>query len=503
MKNLLLLSFLIISVLFISCGDDEKKSTVTKCTIGGTECSESQLCLFNDKESTYICTESCSETTPCSNGMVCESIENESLTGCFLPAYISGKVFDIQSLENISNARVIASTKTGDFISNLSVTSELGEYIFLTPTKRDHDGKPLKTGQNYYLLNITAQNYINYPSYFRAAIPIYPDDYQLIENSYIYKSTLTEIPLVPLQESEQNGKSISGKLSEKIAGVMIVAQCETSPCPYTYSDLNGEFLIFNVKNGNYKVKAYKKGLSYDSVDIIVNNADVNDVILTKNSNQFGTVSGSVNIVNAPGGSLTSVVLIPKAIFHSTFIKGEIAPGLRAPEPPTEPNITGDYAISGIPEGDYVVLAAFENDGLVRDPDQSIGGTQIVYFSIPQDNSYSISLDNFKVTEALEILSPGANEIEGVIGAPIFSWKDDSSEDEYFLELFNVYGEIVYTKIVPKSGGEDLSLTYDGDPLEVGMFYQWRVTSRKTKDGGINLSTSEDLKGIFYIEASEE
>ncbi len=218
----------------------------------------------------------------------------------------------------------------------------------------------------------------------------------------------------------------------------------------TQNLFNGEFTIFNVKNGNYNLKAFKSG-----------------------------------------DSKTSVVLVPKSVFHSTFIKGEI-----------EPNITGSYTISNIPEGEYVVLAAFENDGLVRDPDQSIGGTQIVYLSIPQNNSYDISINSFKITEALEILSPGANSIEEVVGDLTFSWKDDSSEDEYFLELFNVYGDVVYTKIVPKTGGDNLSVVYDGTPLTDGMFYQWRVTSRKTKDGGINLSTSEDLKGIFFINNSK-
>jgi hypothetical protein len=37
--------------------------------------------------------------------------------------------------------------------------------------------------------------------------------------------------------------------------------------------------------------------------------------------------------------------------------------------------------AGVPDGKYVALAAFENDGLVRDPDTSIGGTQIVHLTV--------------------------------------------------------------------------------------------------------------------------
>ena len=98
----------------------------------------------------------------------------------------------------------------------------------------------------------------------------------------------------------------------------------------------------------------------------------------------GSVSGSVSIVNAPGGSMTSVVLVVASTFNEAMKRGEVPPGLRAPKAGV-PSVSGAFAIDGVPDGNYVVLAAFENDSLVRDPDTSIGGTQIQRVQIGDGN----------------------------------------------------------------------------------------------------------------------
>ena len=78
-----------------------------------------------------------------------------------------------------------------------------------------------------------------------------------------------------------------------------------------------------------------------------------------------------------------------------------------------------------------MLAAFENDFLVRDPDPSIGGTQIFHIKGPDDIGYNIDIaSSFKVTEALVVVSPGAPGPELVTGSPDLIWKDDSSEIKY-------------------------------------------------------------------------
>ncbi len=59
----------------------------------------------------------------------------------------------------------------------------------------------------------------------------------------------------------------------------------------------------------------------------------------------------------------------------------------------------------------VVLAAFENDGLVRDPDTSIGGTTIVHIEVMAGQTQVDLAESFKVTGALDVVSPGADTIE--------------------------------------------------------------------------------------------
>ena len=219
-------------------------------------------------------------------------------------------------------------------------------------------------------------------------------------------------------------------------------------------------------------------------------------IKKKTGTVTGTVSGSVNIVNPGAGDATSIVLVPESLFHETLKKGILVPGLRAPES-GDFNIKGAYTITGVPEGSYVVLAAFENDYLVRDPDPNIAGTQIVHVTMPDAGSYDKSIDAFKVTGSLDIVFPGAGDApDALSNLSEVVFVDDSSEDQYMLVLYNMYGDTIWEKTIPgQSGGANVTVPYDGPALENGVYYQWNVTS--FHNGG-PISTSEDLKGIFYV-----
>jgi hypothetical protein len=148
----------------------------------------------------------------------------------------------------------------------------------------------------------------------------------------------------------------------------------------------------------------------------------------------------------------------------------------------------------VPDGEYVVLAAFDNDALVRDPDENIGGTDLVRVTVSSD----VTLDeSFKVTEALEVFSPGAEDAEVVDGSPTFVFADDSSEDGYNLIVLDAFGDLVWSADVPEqSGGSEVSVPYEGPALEDGMVYQFRATSIR---GTSPISTTEDLKGVFIVE----
>jgi hypothetical protein len=175
------------------------------------------------------------------------------------------------------------------------------------------------------------------------------------------------------------------------------------------------------------------------------------------------------------------------------------PGLRAPEPGTAPTISGAYSIAGVPSGRYAVLAAFENDLLVRDPDPGISGTQIVFVDVA-GSDITVS-SSFKVTGALELFSPGANgPTEVALGTPpTFEWDDDSGEESFVVQVFDAFGTLVWTTTVPKFTGSGNPSVMYGGPLEAGMYYQWRAESRNGADDPI--SVTEDLMGVFFVAAA--
>ena len=167
-------------------------------------------------------------------------------------------------------------------------------------------------------------------------------------------------------------------------------------------------------------------------------------------------------------------------------------------------VTGGFTIEGVPPGRYVALAAFETDGLVRDPDTSIGGTMIVHFEVPAAGGPVDLGDGFKVTAALAVIAPGADGLEVVPATdPTFEWEDDSSEDGYELRVFDAFGVMVHenTAIPSVSGSGNVTYTWTGAALEPGMVYQFRVLSFREPPAGMRtyISATEDLLGAFEVE----
>ncbi|MBC8070825.1 MAG: hypothetical protein IAG13_21035, partial [Deltaproteobacteria bacterium] len=190
---------------------------------------------------------------------------------------------------------------------------------------------------------------------------------------------------------------------------------------------------------------------------------------------------------------------PSSVFDEVLARGPVPAGLRAPAPPESPSISGGFDIDGVPSGDYHVLAAFENDALVRDPDESIGGTSLQTIAVPDSGTAAVP-ESFKITEALELLGPGAEAPETVSSAPLLRWADDSSEDGYEVVVFDALGSKVWEQLdVPRvTGNAEVEVAYGG-PLEPGMYYQFRATSfRGDDDERTAISRTEDLRGVFVV-----
>jgi hypothetical protein len=111
-------------------------------------------------------------------------------------------------------------------------------------------------------------------------------------------------------------------------------------------------------------------------------------------------------------------------------------------------------------------------------------------------------EGFKITEALAVLGPGAENAEKVSQAPTLRWADDSGEEWYEVRVYNALGEEVWTdlKVDGVSGSDEVSVSYGG-PLEAGMYYQFRVTSwaQSGNKEPAPKSATEDLLGVFFYQ----
>lgn len=416
----------------------------------------------------------------CATGLACELVSGGK-PACFEPVSVKGKVFDALSNKPVEGAHVVARDANDAAVSSVAVTAPDGSYSLRVPAQRTADGQVVDAKLT---LRADAAAFATFPQAPRVAIPF--GVAEAAGKPLVIQTAATDIGLIPLPNANNFG-TVSGKvIASKPGGTLVVAGGATG-----VADLSGDYTVFNVPAGMTEVQGYAAGLNLDSKAVsIVAGETVPNIDLIDNQKPTARISGKISIVNASGGAATSIVLAVEQTFIENAARGEVPKGLRVG------NITGDWAIEGVPDGKYVVLAAFENDGLVRDPDTSIGGTQIVHIDVAGIDQ--VLSESFKVTGALAVISPGAEAIEKISGPVTLSWEDDSSEDEYLVKLFDALGNDVWSKQgnFDPGGSAPVTLPYDGPALMPGMIYQFRATSIK---GGIPISSTEDLKGVFQYQ----
>ena len=445
----------------------------------------------------------------CAEGLRCEPVAGSTDSSvCGRPISLEGMVVDASTGAGIEGALVLAVGAAGAPLTGVATTDASGNYSLDVPVPRDTDGTP--SSGSTFTLQATANDYQPYPGGLRPSIPVDTAELDNGESGdgtagaeesdepVVIENPTTTVALVPLLGESAEGVSLSGTvLADEPSGTLVVAQvgAETR---YAVADTGGDYTMFNVPTGTAQLQGYRAGLVLTPTSAEVEDADLTGVDLNSEGMATSVVSGSVNIVNAPGGAGTSVVLVPTTVFNDALERGPVPLGLRAPQGGLLPDVTSGFEIPEVPPGTYKVLAAFENDDLVRDPDETIAGTAIVEITV--DGTSDVSLpESFKVTEALAVTSPGADGVEPVSGTPVFVFADDSSEDRYDVVLFDVFGiEVWRDEQVPGvSGSPTVEVSYAGPPLEEGMYYQFRATSyRDRQQGPAAISRTEDLKGLF-------
>ena len=377
--------------------------------------------------------------------------------------------------------------------STVAISKSDGSYQLTLPRTRRADGTPVGGAVT---LRADRAGYQSFPGGVRQALPLDLSAPSHASGAWSFPSALTDVGLAALPAGSGTG-TIRGTLPLPAAGTGVLVVAETSSAPHGFSalaDRSGAFALLNLPAGDYAVKAYAKSVSYTPATLTLPAGGDTSVQLARAGDAAGTVGGSVQIVNGGLGTATSVILVVESTFDPALVRGDSPPGLRAGD------VTGAFSIAGVPDGRYVALAAFEDDHLVRDPDTSIGGTQIQHVEVT--NGAAVAVPGFKVTGALDVLSPGAAAAEAVASAtPAFSWVDDSSEDRYDVTVLDGFGNVIWQMQLPGVSGGNPSVVYGqagGTPaaapaLLPGMYYQFKAVSSKN---GTPISQTEDLKGVF-------
>jgi hypothetical protein len=414
---------------------------------------------------------------------------------------IRGSVIDALDDHPIADAHVVATDEPGAPVTAVARTDAEGRYVLPVSVPRDGAGA-LAEAPRWTLL-VSARDYLAFPGALRPALPIDAQDAAPGEVPSVIDNAATVVALIPRAADQAGGITITGQVEgERAGGTLVVAEGPL-PAPMAVADVDGGFTLFNVPAGTATVRGYRQGVELEPATVAVGGDDIDDVrlaVITDRADAMAVVEGSVTIVNAGGGRATSVVLVPSSVYQAAFERGPVPFGLRAPAPPAVPSISSSFAITGVPAGVYRVLAAVENDGLVRDPDASISGTQILEIEVAAGQAVALA-SSFKITEALVVVGPGADAPESVDGAPTFAWIDDASEDRYGLVVYDARGTEVWRddELARVTGGGTVQVPYGGPALVSGMFHQFRVTSWSDgPQGSTALTRTEDLRGVFVV-----
>jgi hypothetical protein len=435
---------------------------------------------------------SCSLADPvesCDHGQVCEDVAGAP--ACVAPVVVRGRVTDPAG-QPIAAAIVTALDGNDAPATGTATSGSDGRYELRVPVARGSDRAPLS---RQIKLRASAAAFETFPSGLRLSLPIDVATAVAADGKLVFLNSATEVVLWPVSGGLGSiAGTVQGEPGKR--GVLVVA--EGPAALSAISDTDGAYVIFNVPPGAYTVRGYAAGVQLGAATAMVPAGGRAAADLTPQNTPLGSIAGSAEMVNAPGGSMTSVVLVVASIFNEALARGEVPPGLRAPRSGA-PSVSGPFTIADVPDGRYVVLAAFENDGLVRDPDTSIGGTQIQRAEVGPANRQVVLSAGFKITEALAVMRPGAGDVpEAVAGTPTFVWKDDSSEDRYALQVIDSHGTVIWKNDnVPRVNGGDVTVPYGGPPLTRGLFYQFRATS--FRKGNVPISQTEDLRGVFIAQ----
>jgi hypothetical protein len=494
-----------VSFALSACGDDsDEDKTAEACDPKDTKsCGQGKLCQATEDDAKHFeCLPGCipEDLTSCADDLVCEQLGTGDHHECLRPVIVRGKVFGALDGRGVADASIVGLDPNGAARTRVTRSDTDGQYELPVSIQRNEDGSPVEEAMT---LRVAAADHQQFPMAPREALPIQLGSAEATtvdkQVTYAVQNAATDVALIPLPAAERGGATISGVVDASPAGgVLVLAVVDGKTQSSAISDRDGTFVLFNVKPGTVALEGYRSGVAVAPLSVTMTEAGLTEVKLVAATSKLSTVSGSINIVNATGGLTTSVILAVASTFDPKAARGEAPAGLRVG------NVSSSFEIPNVPPGRYAVLAAFENDTLVRDPDLSIAGTDIVFVDVGTTGAPVSLSQSFKVTGSLAVGAPGADGVEELPAGTIdLSWADDSSENGYELRVYDAFGTLVHenTMIPSESGTEKVSYVLDGASFVPGMLYQfrvwsWRMAQKQMKRSYI--SATEDLRGVFQI-----
>lgn len=447
--------------------------------------------------------------TGCSGGQVCEAVQSGT-PACFTPVIVRGQVSDptTSPVTYLDDARVVALDANRAPLSTVAVSASNatdGGYELKVRAARDASGKPM---QAYVTLRADRQDYQTFPGGVRVALPVDLSAATFDGTQWVVSGPLTAVQLLPL--ATRGASWIHGTAAAAPSGEGILVVAEPAPGgagPGTgltgIADEAGNYAIFNLAPGaQYVVTAYAKGVNYLPVPTPALVPGDNAVpALALGSGAGATLAGGL-IFNNSATSNVQVTLVEQSTYLPSLDRGETPPGL---------TVNGDasgYTFTGVPDGKYVVLAAFGLDGDVRSV-SGTGNTAPPEVTIA-GGAVQGTPPSFKIVPAVDLLTIGGANVTATpavvsTATPAFTWRKgsvDSSAATYRVEVFDTFGNPAWSLDMPATQTD--SATYDSDgratPLQPGMTYQLRILAIKeampVPAAFTQLSQTEDLAGVF-------
>lgn len=403
-------------------------------------------------------------------------------------------VIDSGTSSGIGDARVIV------------IDGDTGESIGLLTTNADGKVSGIYDA-GAIQLRVSSQGYADSPP---AGVPALPVRIVAGESTRI---TVDLDALAPGDRGWISGQ-VTNDQGQAAAGALVVVTAADGSIMSTTAYTDGAYVLYNVPAGSASTKAFLGGQNFETVAAVSITTNSNtDQDLVASGAAYGEIYGHVSFTATSGDIIDITLLYPGT--------RDKLPGLRV-----ETDEGASYAMTGVPYGEFEIIASLENDGYVLDPDTSV--TQgIPTVSITETVPTVTGMD-FKVTGAIDLTNPPQvvdADVPELGRTPTFTWLKASSyasADYYVVEVIDESGETVwggfdtaannFTPLVTVAQSNEPSAGYDFDasaavsPLERERYYQVRVYAavidlNETK-GYRLLSASETLNGIFQVRPAQ-